>query len=152
MKRVLYLASWAYLAILLCCAIVLPAQRPFDRQIGPVMSPPSAQFPLGLDERGYDVLSRLAYGARISLGVGLSVQGLALIIGLALGLLAVYGHPWLRMVILRMTDAMFAFPDILLAILIIGIWQDTSIRPIIIALAVSIRLGLWARRWRRDEW
>lgn len=126
-----------YLAILTLAAVLIPIFRPYDRKVGPVLAPPSMQFWLGTDDKGYDILARLAYGARISLTVGISVQLIALVTGITLGIMAVYGPKWLRNVILRFTDGMFAFPDILLAIMIIGIFNDRGIRPVIIALAIT---------------
>ncbi|MBL8048011.1 MAG: ABC transporter permease [Chthonomonas sp.] len=137
MTRWLARFSALYLILLAIFAVVVPMMRPFDRQAGGVNLPPGGAFPLGTDQAGYDILARLAYGARISLGVGLTVQAIALLLGVTLGILAVFGPKWVQIVILRITDTMFAFPDILLAILIIGIWGDTSIRPVIIALSIT---------------
>jgi ABC-type dipeptide/oligopeptide/nickel transport system permease subunit len=87
---------------------------------------PSSRHLLGTDELGRDVLARIAYGARVSLAVGLTVQVLALVIGVIAGMIGTFGPKWLSITVMRFTDGMFAFPDILLAILIIGLLESNS--------------------------
>ena len=87
---------------------------------------PSGRHFLGTDELGRDVFARIAYGARVSLSVGLTVQILALVIGVIAGMIGTFGPKWLSITVMRFTDGMFAFPDILLAILIIGLLETNS--------------------------
>src|SRR5262245_42563159 len=96
---------------------------------------PSEQHWLGTDDLGRDVLSRLIYGARISLFVVLVVEVIELIFGAGLGLLAGYYGGWLDTLVMRLADTMFAFPDILLAILITSI-LGKSIGFVFLALAL----------------
>ena len=98
--------------------------------------PPSSDFWMGTDEIGRDVFARIAYGARVSLLIGFSVQIIALIVGIFMGTLGVFAPKWIAVPVLRFTDGMFAFPDILLAILIVGLW-DKALAALIIALAVT---------------
>ncbi len=98
--------------------------------------PPSGEFWFGTDEQGRDVFSRLAFGARLSLTIGFSVQFIALFIGIVMGTLGVFAPKIISVPILRLTDGMFAFPDILLAILIVGIW-NMRFEAMIIALSVT---------------
>ncbi len=98
--------------------------------------PPSKTFWLGTDEVGRDVFARLAQGARLSLMIGFVVQILALLVGIVMGTLGVFAPKWIRVPVLRLTDAMFAFPDILLAILIVGIW-NLRFEAMIIALSIT---------------
>lgn len=102
--------------------------RPFMR--------PSGEFWLGTDEQGRDVFSRLAFGARMSLVIGFSVQVIALFVGIVMGTLGVFAHKFVSIPVLRLTDGMFAFPDILLAILIVGVW-NTRFTAMIIALSIT---------------
>lgn len=81
---------------------------------------PSSAHPLGTDDFGRDVASRLIYGARVSLAVALIVEAVELLFGLTLGMIAGWRRGWLDNLVMRITDLMFAFPDILLAILIVG--------------------------------
>ena len=76
----------------------------------------SAKFPLGTDTLGRDMLSRLLYGARISLFIGIVANGLALLLGVVFGLTAGYFKGGTETLIMRMTDVMMAFPILLLAI------------------------------------
>lgn len=79
---------------------------------------PSEQFPLGTDEFGRDILSRLIYGARISLQVGFIAVGIALVIGGFLGALAGYYGRWIDNTIMRFMDILLSIPQTLLAIAI----------------------------------
>lgn len=98
--------------------------------------PPSKTFWLGTDEVGRDVFARLAYGARLSLFIGFVVQIIAVVAGIVMGTLGVFAPKWVSIPVLRLTDAMFAFPDILLAILIVGIW-NLRFEAMIIALSIT---------------
>jgi ABC-type dipeptide/oligopeptide/nickel transport system permease subunit len=89
--------------------------------------PNGGDYPLGTDEQGRDILARLAQGGRTSLLIGLTVQGIALFLGLLVGSLGVFAPKWIREPILRFTDAMFAFPDILLGILLIGAFASAAV-------------------------
>ena len=81
------------------------------------MQPPSAEHPLGTDELGRDVLCRLLYGGRVSLGVGLAAAVLSAIIGTAIGLLAGYSGGLVDRILMRFNDAVIALP--LLPLLIV---------------------------------
>jgi ABC-type dipeptide/oligopeptide/nickel transport system permease subunit len=105
---------------------------------------PGGPFVLGTDPLGRDVAARLAAGARISLTVGLIVQIFALVVGVTVGVLGVLAPRWLANPLMRLTDAMFAFPDILLGILIIGTLQSSKVQipggklaPVIAALSIT---------------
>ena len=82
---------------------------------------PSAEYPLGNDDVGRDILSRLLYGARISFQVGAIAVGLAGVLGIMLGLVAGYVGGWVDNVLTLIMDVIFAFPAILLAIAIISL-------------------------------
>ncbi|HXH61102.1 MAG TPA: ABC transporter permease subunit [Fimbriimonadaceae bacterium] len=99
--------------------------------------PPSREFWLGTDEQGRDVFARLAFGARMSLFIGFLVQSISLVVGVIMGTLGVFAPKWISIPVLRLTDGMFAFPDILLAILIVGIWADARFTAMIVALSIT---------------
>lgn len=94
-----------------------------------------AQFPLGTDDLGRDVLSRLIYGARVSLGIGFFVVAFNLVFGLLLGLLAGSLGGWVDAIIMRMMDILLALPSILLAIVVVAILGPSLINTV---LAVGI--------------
>jgi len=93
-----------------------PIDQPFKRLL-----PPSVTNILGTDEFGRDVLSRIIYGSRVSLYVGLVAVGISLASGLVLGLLAGYFGGMVDSIIMRLMDILFAFPFIVLAIVICGV-------------------------------
>jgi peptide/nickel transport system permease protein len=108
----------------------LSPQDPFDMatlNLNDAFTPPawtekgSAQYPLGTDNQGRDVLSTIMHGARISLGVGLASVLLSLALGLIAGLLAGYYGGRLDAVIMRIADVQLSFPAILIALLIDGV-------------------------------
>lgn len=140
MKRKLDFLFWlglGYLVLLAVFAVLGPTMRHhFLDPAGGPFEPPSGRFWLGTDEQGRDIFARLAFGARTSLLVGTSVQVVALLVGILVGVLGVYSSRWISGPLLRLTDAMFAFPDILLAILIIGLWQR-GVVPMVVALSIT---------------
>jgi peptide/nickel transport system permease protein len=84
--------------------------------------PPSQRFPMGTDNLGRDVMSRMLYGARISLSASFLANALAALLGTALGLLAGYYSGRLDWIIMRMVDVLLAFPAILLALGLAAVW------------------------------
>ncbi|CAD5108398.1 ABC transporter permease [Zestomonas carbonaria] len=92
---------------------------------------PSAAHWLGTDENGRDVLTRLVYGVRASLVMGLAATAIGLVAGIALGLLAGLGHRWIDSAIMRSVDVLLAFPDLLLALVIITFWGQGTLNAII---------------------
>ena len=100
--------------------------------------PPSAEHLLGTDLLGRDLLSRLIYGARTSLFVGLLANGLSITFGTVMGMTAGYMRGVIGSVIMRFTDLMMAFPGLLLAIALSAIFQ-----PSLLIVAVVIALVNW---------
>lgn len=97
--------------------------------------------PLGTDELGRDMLSRLIYGARTSMIVGLSVQTVAVVIGVTLGGLAGYLGAKVDFLISRLIDVMTAFPGLLFAILLITV-AGGGLRNVVIALSITSWIGI----------
>lgn len=104
---------------------------------------PGEEFPLGTDLLGRDLLSRILYGARTSLIIGVVANGLALIIGTLIGVTAGYLRGWLGTVLMRFTDLMMAFPALLLAICLAAIFQ-----PSLWIVALVIALVNWVQTAR----
>jgi len=131
-------ASGALLTIvLIVVAIAAPLLAPFDPNAQDTirrLEPPSHQHPLGLDDLGRDVLSRILYGARVSLRVGFSVVLIAAAIGIALGSTAGYFGGAIDVTIMRICDILLAFPGILLAIALVAV-LGPSLNNVILALA-----------------
>lgn len=117
-------AGGAIIVAFVIVALLAPAIAPYEPNamvFTAVEEPPSAAHPFGTDDLGRDVLSRVLYGARISLQVGLIAVGIAATVGTLLGLAAGFlGGAW-DAVIMRAMDVMLAFPGILLALAIVAI-------------------------------
>ena len=122
-------------------ALLAPVLAPYDptaQDYSAVLQPPSAAHPLGTDELGRDVLSRLIYGARTSILAGLTSVGLALAIGLPVGLVAGYFRGfWDEAVIMRLTDALMAFPSLILALAIAAV-LGPSFGNAMVAIGISL--------------
>jgi peptide/nickel transport system permease protein len=98
------------------------------------LAPPSAAFPLGADNNGRDILSRIIHGARVSLYISTTSVGIAALIGVALGIFAAW-YRWSRGVIMRFMDVLLAFPGIVIALTIIAI-LGRGIENVIVAIAI----------------
>ena len=98
------------------------------------LEPPSSQHPLGLDDLGRDVFSRIVYGARVSLRVGFSVVIIASIIGVTLGAISGYFGGMIDVAVMRLCDILLAFPGILLAIALVAV-LGPSLNNVVLALA-----------------
>ncbi|HLT57423.1 MAG: ABC transporter permease [Limnochordales bacterium] len=105
--------------------------------------PPSQRFPLGTDLLGRDLLSRLIYGARVSLVIGVVANGAALAIGVVLGTAAGYIRGRVGQVIMRFTDLMMAFPALILAIALAAILRPSMW---IVALVIALVNWVWIAR------
>jgi ABC-type dipeptide/oligopeptide/nickel transport system permease subunit len=119
--RPLAIVGIAIAAVWIVIAIAAPLLAPFDplaTSVGPANTGPSWQHLFGTDELGRDVLSRVMYGSRQSLPVALLLVGLALLIGGTLGALAGYFGGFVDGLIMRATDLVFAFPAIILAMVV----------------------------------
>ena len=99
-------------------------------------SPPDLEHWLGTDDNGFDVFSRVVYGARSSLVTAVSAVGFALLFGVPLGLAAGWYGGWIDGVIMRVADVMLAFPSILLAVAIAAAVGEASLSTIILAVGV----------------
>lgn len=112
-------------------APLLSPYDPFERDIRNRIAAPSSAHLLGTDELGRDTLSRIIYGARISLMVGGVSVGLATLIGAPLGLIAGYGQGRFDSIIMRLMDALLSFPEIVLAIAILAILGPSAANAMI---------------------
>lgn len=104
---------------------------PMDR-----LQPPNTEHLFGTDAFGRDIFTRVIYGGRISLMVGIISVGIASVIGVSLGMLAAYYGGWLDSLIMRLVDVMLAFPGILLALVVLAV-LGTSLINVMIAVGVS---------------
>jgi peptide/nickel transport system permease protein len=137
-KQRLALTGAMIIALFSVVAIIGPTVAPHGKTeqfIADRLQGPSDRYPLGTDEFGRDVLSRLLHGARISFQVGAIVVGLAGTTGVLLGLFAGYRGGWLDNIVTLLMDIVYAFPAVLLAIAIITLLGNSLTNAI---MAISI--------------
>ena len=131
-------AGFVLLVIFALLALGAPIFSPFDplfQNISAGLTPPSPEYWLGTDKLGRDLLSRMLYGARISLRVGLLVVVSSGVLGALVGLVSGFVRGWVDEVLMRVTDIFFAFPGLILAMAIAGA-LGPSLQNALIAVAV----------------
>jgi len=116
----LALVGAVIIAVNIACALAAPLLAPYDpleQQLDQLLQPESAAHPMGTDELGRDQLSRVIYGTRISLQAAIYAVGLAVLIGMPIGLLVGYYRGfWDEWIVMRIVDALQAFPFLILAL------------------------------------
>ncbi|TPM30332.1 ABC transporter permease [Mesorhizobium sp. B2-2-2] len=150
-KRRLALLGLFIVAIVLAGAILAPWLTSYDpnEQMFDGLTlegsplPPDAKFWLGTDLLGRDLLTRILYGARTSLIIGIAANGVALLIGTLVGVTAGYFRGWIGSALMRFTDLMMAFPALLLAICLAAVFE-----PSLWIVALVIALVNWVQTAR----
>jgi peptide/nickel transport system permease protein len=128
----------AVLIVMILIAIFAPWLGTIDPQaVSPIrrLKPPSAEFWFGSDMLGRDVYSRVLYGARVSLLVGLAVAFFSTLVGLAIGLVTGYIR-WLDAIVMRIMDGLMAIPSVLLAIALMAL-TTASIQNVVLAITLA---------------
>jgi len=120
-------------------APLIARQSPIVIDLNHLLQRPSAAHWLGTDLQGRDIWSRLVYGARVSLSVGFISQGIALLLGVTLGLIAGYYGKWVDEVIMRLADVTLAFPTLLLLIAMVA-----ALQPSMTVVFATIGVVGWA--------
>ncbi|MBA3424937.1 MAG: ABC transporter permease [Rubrobacter sp.] len=111
-------------SVFVLMAVFAPLIAPYDplaQELTGKFKGPSAAHPMGQDELGRDILSRVIYGARISLTAGLAAVAIATTVGTLVGVVAGYFGRWPDSILMRLMDVLLAFPSILLAIVIVSV-------------------------------
>ncbi|MER9115837.1 ABC transporter permease [Mesorhizobium sp. M0954] len=151
LNRPLALLGLGIIAVVLAGAILAPWLTGYDPNeqmfdgltLEGAPLPPGAQFWLGTDLLGRDLLTRLLFGARTSLIIGIVANGVALLIGTLVGITAGYFRGWIGSALMRFTDLMMAFPALLLAICLAAVLQ-----PSLWIVAMVIALVNWVQTAR----
>jgi ABC-type dipeptide/oligopeptide/nickel transport system permease subunit len=116
------------IVLMIFAAIAAPliaTQDPLKIDLSNYLSRPSGSHWLGTDVQGRDIWARLVFGARVSLSVGLISQGIALSLGVTLGLIAGYYGKWVDELVMRLADVTLAFPTLLLLIAMVAAFQPS---------------------------
>ena len=114
------------MALAAALAPLIARQSPITIDLLHILQRPSAHHWLGTDIQGRDIWSRLVYGARVSLTVGLISQGIALALGVSMGLLAGFYGRWVDEIVMRLADVTLAFPTLLLLIAMVAALQPSE--------------------------
>ncbi len=141
--RKIVLVGVVIILVFFICAAFAPFIAPYDAyksDLRNTLAKPSGEHWLGTDSFGRDVLSRIIFGTRVSLMVGVIAVGIAAGAGMILGLIAGYSGGWRYTVIMRFMDALMAFPMLILALLITEVLGG-GLRNVMIALGVSLMPG-----------
>ena len=127
-----------FVAVLALLAPVIAPMDPNRPDVKKILDSPSSRHPLGTDQLGRDVLSRMLYGARVSLAVGFVSVGIATLIGIALGSAAGYHGGAIDAMVMRLVDLMLVFPRFFLLLAVLGF-----LRPSIWTIMAVIGLTGW---------
>jgi len=137
-----------YLALIALAAFapdLLATHDPLQTDVRAALQPPSGAHLFGTDQSGRDVLARVVHGAARSAGIGLLATALALVTGLAVGALSGIAPRWADAVLMRVTDILLAFPEFLVALIVVAVLgpggANVAIAVTIAAVPVYIRLA-----------
>jgi peptide/nickel transport system permease protein len=148
----LAIAGMIVLLVLTLAAIFAPAIAPYspnEIDLFNIEASPSSAHWLGTDDLGRDVLSRLIYGGRLSLWIGVSAALISTIVGVVVGAVAGYYGGWLDSTLMRFVDLMLAFPSIFLLLIIFAVMEGVSVNGVILFLGL---FGwMWLARIIRGE-
>jgi peptide/nickel transport system permease protein len=143
-KNKLALTGCGIVLLLFAVSLLAPVIAPYDPgaiDLKNVLSSPSGEHWFGTDQLGRDVLSRMIWGARISLKVGFVATGLAILIGMILGAVAGYYGGWIDATIMRFVDVMLCFPTFFLILAVIA-FLEPSIWNIMIVIGLTGWMGV----------
>jgi peptide/nickel transport system permease protein len=142
-RKPLGMASAALIGVLVLTAIfanVLAPYDPLSAQPEIRLARPSWEHPFGTDDIGRDVFSRIIYGSRISLWVGLLAVGIGTVGGMIIGLVSGYWEGWLDLGLQRLMDAVMAIPGLILALAIVSVLRPSTTNAML-AIAIVIIPG-----------
>jgi oligopeptide transport system permease protein len=142
----LAVGSLAFVLLLITLAVIAPLLERFGLLQDPTaqdvvsnyLGPGAAHHILGTDDLGRDVLSKVIFGSQVSLSIGILVQAIVLVIGGSIGLAAGYFGGWIDNLLMRFTDIMYAFPDLLFVLIIVA-----ALGPTLLNIFVAIGLVSW---------
>jgi peptide/nickel transport system permease protein len=127
----------AVLVIVAVFAPLIAPHDPLDQSVRDRLAPPSREYPLGRDDKGRDILSRVIYGTRIALQVGVLAVILGGAAGTMIGVSAAYFGGKIDSALMRLTDVLLAFPDLITGLLVLAV-LGAGLNKMIIAIALTI--------------
>ncbi len=148
MRRVLFIAALVVLAVMAVAAAfpsLLATQDPLAVDVRSMLLPPSAEHLFGTDSSGRDVFSRVVHATGRSVGIGLLATGIALVVGLVIGALSGTAPRIVDGVVMRVNDVLMAFPEFLIALVVVAILgpgpANVAIAVTLAAIPVYVRLA-----------
>ncbi len=132
-------------------ALLAPVVAPYgptDADLERRLQPPSRQHWLGMDQQGRDLFSRIVYGGRVSLVIGVIAVGVAAGVGIPIGALSGYRGGWLGQVLMGLVDVLLSFPAILVAIIIVAL-AGPGLRNAMLAIGIA-QMPAYARLMRAE--
>ncbi|HLW46151.1 MAG TPA: ABC transporter permease [bacterium] len=143
-RNPLALASLAFLILAYGSAVLaayIAPHSPTKMDLGAFLAPPGPGHVLGTDESGRDVLSRLMFGGRVSLAVGLAAVVVSVVVGVAVGLTTSYFAGWLDIALMRLTDAMLTIPTFFLLLVVMAFF-GSSLQNVVLAIGLTSWMGV----------
>lgn len=128
---------WIILAMI---APILAPHDPLTTNFAHVLQPPSAEYPLGTDQLGRCILSRLLYGARTSLLLTFMMTGIVFVLGVTIGMISGFARGVTDTILMRLTDTLMAFPGLIFAIAVVGM-----LGPGLFNTVVALSVVWWAK-------
>jgi peptide/nickel transport system permease protein len=138
--RPLILASSVFIVLITAAAIavpILPVRDPTEQSVVRRLKPPSAESVFGTDRLGRDILSRVLWGAQMSLIVGVGVVAISALFGTVVGLLSGYFRGLVSDVLLRLIDILLAFPPLILAMVMVTV-LGSSVQTVVVAISMGV--------------
>jgi peptide/nickel transport system permease protein len=134
---VLGLVLIVLLVVVAVAAPLLAPHDPLDQSVRDRLAPPSREYPLGRDDKGRDILSRVIYGTRIALQVGIFSVLVGGVLGTAIGVAAGYFGGKVDAALMRLTDVLLAFPDLITGLLVLAV-LGPGLEKMILAIGLTI--------------
>lgn len=126
------------LGLIVISTLFAPVISPYDplSQEFDILLPPSPTHVLGTDDLGRDLFTRILYGARVSLFVGVSTVSISMLLGVAMGILSGYYGGWIDTIFMRYIDLQWAFPNFIIAVYLVAVF-GTGLANVIVAISLA---------------
>jgi peptide/nickel transport system permease protein len=140
LRQPVILASAVFIALITLAAIavpLLPVRDPSEQSVIRRLQPPSSESVFGTDRLGRDILSRVLWGGRMSLIVGVGVVAVSALFGTVVGLVGGYFRGWVSNLMMRLVDILLAFPPLILAMVMVTV-LGSSVQTVVIAISMGV--------------
>lgn len=134
-RAIVGMAVLGLIVISTVCAAIISPYDPLSQEFD-ILKPPSPVHPLGTDDLGRDLFTRILYGARVSLFVGVVTVTISMVLGVAMGILAGYYGGWIDIFFMRYIDLQWAFPNFIIAVYLVAVF-GTGLANVIVAISLA---------------